>query len=110
MARAVGAAEEVPIHLDAMTDYLAFAMLANWRHRMDRTFEAVKYVSRSRSFYRKGFAVFVPANVTLCHTVPYSFHVLKAASPLCTRGVEALIPLFRVSLRCVRCPDCTQNL
>src|SRR6266567_1440700 len=68
MARAVGAAEKVPVYLDAMADYLAIAMLANWRHRMDRTFEAVKCVSCSRSFYCESFVVFVPANFALCHT------------------------------------------
>jgi hypothetical protein len=44
------AAEELASDLYSVPDHFTLAMLADGRHRLNRTLEAVEYVLRTRSF------------------------------------------------------------
>lgn len=64
---AVGAAENAALSLDAMPDYLATAMFANWCKLVNGAFKAVKDMSIA---YRDDFErqiVFVTTYFALCH-------------------------------------------
>jgi len=64
------AAEEMPLDLDAMSDYLAPAMLADRSHRLNRAFKTVECMPRSSSLDDEGLVVFVATDFTICHATP----------------------------------------
>jgi hypothetical protein len=63
----VRTAEEATADLNSVADYPAFAMLANRRERLDRTFEAVECVSRARYNQIKTLVLVVATNFAFCH-------------------------------------------
>jgi hypothetical protein len=65
----MGAAEDLSIGLDAMTDNAASAMRALRSGRMNSTFEGVKRMLLPFERYSKGFLVFVAADFAWSHGI-----------------------------------------
>src|SRR5215204_3289860 len=66
--RAVGAAVEVALCLDAVSYHLDAAVLAGWRERVDGTLEAVEGArTLTGHVYLKGLVVLISTNFALGH-------------------------------------------
>jgi len=61
------AAEESTIDLYSMPDHPAAAVLANRRHRLNRTLETVERMPRTGSSHFKALVILVTANFALGH-------------------------------------------
>jgi ketosteroid isomerase-like protein len=61
------AAEEAPVYFDSVADHFTFAVLADGRHFLNGTFEAVKCMARSGGLYDDGLVVFVAADFAVWH-------------------------------------------
>ena len=123
LMRAVRATEECSIGIDAVADDLAATMAANRRELLDRAFEAVKGVARSRGHDLEGEVVVVTADFTFRHKTPsrvgrieeLDLHVerqfgtvarfaVKGTASLAGRGVVGIVRLecSRKTRFCVR--------
>jgi hypothetical protein len=69
LLRAMGAAIDGAAVLDAMSNHGTLAVRAPWRHRVDRTFEAVERHRLSSLGDAKSPVVVVTANVTNSHKI-----------------------------------------
>ena len=69
LLRAMGAAIDGAAVLDAMSNHGTLAVRAPWRHRLDRTFEAVERHRLSSLGDAKSPVVVVTANVTNSHKI-----------------------------------------
>src|SRR6476620_6178334 len=69
LLRAMGAAIDGAAVLDAMSNHGTLAVRAPWRHRVDRTFEAVERHRVSSLGDAKSPVVVVTANVTNSHKI-----------------------------------------
>jgi hypothetical protein len=77
-ARAVSAAVEVPVRLDAVTNHLHPAVLADRGEGVDGTLEAIEGVPAVTSHPNlEGFVVVVAADLALCH----AHHPLRVPFP-----------------------------
>src|SRR3954470_96720 len=65
--RAVGAAEELAVRLDAVADDLAAAVLAHRGHLVDRTLEAVEGVPRAGRDHLERLVVLIATDFTRRH-------------------------------------------
>src|SRR5215475_12420620 len=70
LARAVRAAEEAAVGLDAVTHDLAVTVLALRRHLVDRALEAVEHVPLAASQDLEGLVVVVAADGASAHDLP----------------------------------------
>ena len=70
MPSAVGAAEELSRHFDAMADHAALAVLADGCHSVDGALEAVEGVPRAGGFDVESLIVVIPADFALWHMSP----------------------------------------
>lgn len=61
------AAEPLSLHLDTVSYDPALAVLADRRHLLDCTLEAVEHMPHTRSFYDESLVIVIPARLTLCH-------------------------------------------
>ena len=66
----MNATEDLSIGLHTMPDDAAIAVRTDRRQRVNRAFEAVECVPRSRCCQLKGLVIIVAANLTLRHTNP----------------------------------------
>jgi hypothetical protein len=57
----------MPVHLDAVSDDPAIAMLAYGRDRLNRAFEAIEGMPDAGRNQFESFVVIVAANFALCH-------------------------------------------
>ncbi len=62
------AAKNLPVRFDAMTNYPAVAVGANWRQRVDRALEAVEGVMLPANDYFERLVILIFANFTCSHT------------------------------------------
>ena len=67
-ACAIDAAINFSTLLDAVTDYPAVTVRANWRQRVDRTLEAIERVMLAGHDYFKRLVVVIFANFAFSHT------------------------------------------
>src|SRR5947199_1780075 len=73
LTRAIGAAVEGVVGLDAVPDDLTFAVVTHGREFVDRALEAVERVARAGRDDFKRQVIIVTADFTLCHrTSPLS--------------------------------------
>lgn len=66
------AAIEVTVDFSAMPDHATLAVLADWSHGLNGTFQAVKRVVLPGGNQLKGLVVVVPADFTPGHESPHS--------------------------------------
>jgi hypothetical protein len=67
LSSTIGATIESFVSLDAVTDDLATAVIADRREFVDRTLETVKGMTRSGSDNFEGQVIVVAAHFTFCH-------------------------------------------
>ena len=63
------AAKNLPVRFDAMTNYPAVAVGANWRQRVDRALEAVEDMTATIPRHFHDLVVLVLAHLTARHIV-----------------------------------------
>ncbi len=61
------AAKNLPVRFDAMTNYPAVAVGANWRQRVDRAFEAIEGMTLAGNDHFKRLVIFILANFACSH-------------------------------------------
>ena len=61
------AAKNLPVRFDAMTNYPAVAVGANWRQRVDRAFEAIEGMTLAGNDHFKSLVIFILANFACSH-------------------------------------------
>jgi hypothetical protein len=64
----VDTTEDLSIRFDAVADYSAIAVRANWRQRVNRALEAIEGVALSAHDDFKRLVIFVLANFACTHT------------------------------------------
>jgi hypothetical protein len=69
---AIGTAEKLSRHFDAVADHAALAVLADRRHCVNGAFKAVEGMPRPSGFDVKGLIVIIPADFAPWHTSPRS--------------------------------------
>jgi len=68
----VGAAEKTTANLHSVPDYPALAMLADGCDGLDRTFEAIERMLRTRGDQFKRLVVLITTNFAFRHFAPHS--------------------------------------
>ena len=68
----MGAAEKTTANLHSMPDHPALAVLADRCNCLDRTFEAIERMPRTRGYQFKTLVVFITANFARRHSTPHS--------------------------------------
>ena len=69
----MGAAEKTTANLHSVPDYSALAVLTNGCNRLDRTFEAIERMPRTRGNQLKTLVVVIPADFAYRHTSSFTY-------------------------------------
>lgn len=87
-------AEEPAANLHSMADDSAFAVFANRRNGLNRTFKTVECVPSASGNHIESLVVFVATNFACCHLPPQSIHNLNLVSYHLTPNVTGTNFMF----------------